>query len=1074
MTHSPFQDMLRKVNATLPRRFEEIAAAFPGQPAVHADASTCSYDTLNRLANRLAHAFIARGATPGCRIALLMSRGLPQIATMIATLKAGGIVVALNATDSIDRLREIVADAEPALLVTDAEHRDRAAEIAGTGCGIVSFEEGSEGGREDNPGVVVAPDDAALLIYTSGSTGRPRGVMRSHRHALHNAFTHVGVWELTREDRVALLMPLSGGNGTTIAWAALVTGAALEPFDVLQESVIVFADKLVAGRTTVLCATASFFRSFIKTLPDTVRFPDLRVLRLGTEAVVSSDFQAFKRLCPPTSRFVQTFGSSETGNIAQLVLGHDDVVPHGRLPAGSILDDIEVRLLDDDGRDVVRGDTGRIVVRSPYLAAGYWRDAALTAARFSEEGGVRVFRSGDLGRINSAGQLELIGRSDDIVKIRGYRVALSEVEGAVLSLPDVSSAAVVATKDETPRLVAYVVAQQGLSLRPVDMRSRLRTKLSTFMMPSHFVMMDALPLGQTGKIDRMALAAMNPGVDHAVADAPATNTEIALATMWAEALKLPSVGRGENFFDLGGDSLAAAVIGAQVHAAYALEIGLQAFVEFPTLAHLAAHIDRAPRTGARPNELASERADRTRPLPLSLLQERVWKYSQTAELSEANTQFKVYRLSGALDLELFRASVAEVARRHELLRTSFAVVDQKPVQLVHPDIEMKVSYVDVSGRDDAEAEALRLCQLEQSKPLDFHRAPLFRLMLFRVAEREHLLARQVHQLVKDKWSNAVFLKELSLLYDAGVRGAEPPRLEPIPVQYADYAAWQHKAMAPGMPLLRESLSWWAKNLADARPLDLDHLRHDEDKEVSLDKTRLSYAVPLHTIRRLAAVGRAQHATYFAVQQAAVAACLAAETGDPNVLLGNYVSIRKQRPSLQNTFGPFLNLTALHYRLDADLSFGEWIGAVRDRLTETEAHCDLPYETLSAELAAQGIRTPEIRLIFNSTENEIRRIGDLTMVTVPFMPRIMPWGFTLAMDERICWAIFDGRLYDPAAVTAFLERFGRLLDAFAEQPDTPMRELLYARPVARRKRPAASSVPSLPRRIAGRIMRRFIG
>lgn len=1063
MTLSSSHDMLRKVDATLSQRFEDIAAACPRRPAVHADASTCSYDALNRLANRLAHALIARGATPGCRIALLTSRGLPQIAAMIAALKAGGIVVALNATDSAERLREIVADAEPMLLVTDKEHRSRAAEIGGNGCVLVSFEEGSETGRDDNPGLAVAPDDAALLIYTSGSTGRPRGVMRSHRHALHNAFTHVGVWGLTHEDRVALLMPLSGGNGTTIAWAALVTGAALEPFDVLQESVIGFADKLVAGRTTVLCATASFFRSFIKTLPDAVRFPDLRVLRLGTEAVVSSDFEAFKRLCPPTSRFVQTFGSSETGNVAQLVLGHDDIVPMGRLPAGNILDDIEVRLLDEDGRDVARGDAGRIVVRSPYLAAGYWRDAALTAARFSEEGGVRVFRSGDLGRINSAGQLELIGRSDDIVKIRGYRVALSEVEGAVLSLPEVSSAAVVATREETPWLVAYVVAQQGQSLLPVDLRRRLRTMLSPFMMPSRFVMMDALPLGQTGKIDRVALAAMNPGDDRAIADAPATDTEIALAAMWADALKLPSVGRNENFFDLGGDSLAAAVIGAQVQSAFDVDLSLQSFYDYPVLADFALHVEEIAESGV--NEISELVAvPRTGPLSLSPFQERVWHYSQTSEHAASYVQRRLYRISGLLNSELLRDCMRALADRHEALRSYVETRDGQPTLAILPAAADNLDYVDMSGASDPEAAAKELIAAsEERQPIDLSRPPLYRMMLFKIGAQKHLLFRRAHHIICDADSWRIYMRELSEIYQARARG-DVPALSPLPIQYADYAAWHRSWMRPGLPLYRRSIDWWEKALRDVTPLDLGHLdaaigvAHPRDCAFKRD---LPAAVN-SALRDLAAQTRA---TPFAVVQAALAVFLSIETGSRDVVTGTNAIVRN-RPALQNLFGPFMNLVALRLSLPAETSFRAWIRTASRQIAAAASHGDVPYEDIYRELARVAQALPEIKVIALVRAREEMTFGDLTISDVGLRQTSIPWGMSLIFDRDYIFLSFDGTRYDPAAVHRFSDRLLSTLATLVSQPDAPIENLPSEATKPRRPK------RSLPRRIASRIKRRF--
>lgn len=1062
---------LQNAAVSLSQRFEEMAASHPDRLAVQLQNSSCSYDELNRQANRLAHTLMTRGVAAGDRVALLMEHGQPQIAAMIAVLKAAAVVVTLNPGDTVKRLRDIVGDAEPTLLVTDAAHREQAALIGG--CAVVNCED-AVSARDDNPMPSASPGGVGFLVYTSGTTGKPRGVIRTHHGILHNSLAHVGVWNLTAEDRVAMLLPLTGGVALTIVWAALATGAALQPFDVARIGPRL-AGELADRGTTVFCSTASFFRSFAKALPDAARFPNIRIMRLGTEAVISADFEAFKKLCSSASFFVHSFGSSEVGSIAQLKLGHGATVTPGKLPAGDILGDIEVRLVDDEGSDVPPGEAGELVVRSAFMAAGYWRDDALTAAKFSQDRGVPVFRSGDVGRVNAAGQLELIGRSDDIVKIRGFRVALPEVESALLSLPELSSAAVVPTAGETPQLVAYVVARQGQGLATTVLRRKLRRMLSPFMIPSHFVVLDALPLGQTGKVDRKALAAMQVVVDRAGAEAPATEMETALARIWADALKLPSVGRGDDFYDLGGDSLAAAVIAAHVHAVHGVEIGMQDFVDFPTLAELATHIARAPRTAAV--GAIQPRADRNRPLPLSFLQERVWKYSQTPEQSAANSQFRIFRVHGVLDREALENCIATIMRRHELLRTSFEIVDGEPAQIVHSDADLqlplRLPYVDLSARPDAEQEAMRLCREEQVRPIDFAKAPLFRFTLIRLSQSEHLLTRKIHQLIKDKWSNSIFMSELSMLYGAAVRRSDPPALAPVQLQYADYAAWQRDVMGPGMPLHQEELTWWRKNLVDARPLNLDHLRHDGQSAVAVEDTWLRRDVPAKTIQRLDALGRAQRTTVFALYQAALAAFLAAETGERNVVIGSYASIRR-RPSLHNTFGPFLNLIALHYRVDPELSFRNWTAVARDTLAATEAHSDLPFELLSAELASQGAQTPEIRLIFNLVEENVPRIGNLKIETVGYSPRTMPWGLTVVMRPQSCLTVFDGRLYDRAAVTAFQTRFAALLDAFAEQPDIAMRQLWHA-PVARRQvAPTPPAVASLPMRAARRIVRIFAG
>ena len=335
----------------------------------------------------------------------------------------------------------------------------------------------------------------------------------------------------------------------------------------MERGVTGLSEWMLDHRITLYISSASIFRQFVNTLGDGERFPLVRAVRLASEAATSDDFKAFQRLFSDECRFVHTLACSETGNICQVSLTRRDTVPDGRLPVGRPPKGIEILLLDDEGRPVAPGELGNIVVRSRYLASGYWRNEALTAERFSDEpvSGMRVFRGGDKACVKADGMFEFHGRTDAQVKVRGYRVDLSDVMEALLGIPAVERAVVVpqVLPSSDTRLVAYLTIRKGYSASAGTIRHLLRKELPSQMIPSAFVFVDSFPLTPNGKIDREKLLLMSPLATQRTAEAPMTETEALLAGFWREQFELPDVGRQDDFFDLGGDSLTAAVIAAR-------------------------------------------------------------------------------------------------------------------------------------------------------------------------------------------------------------------------------------------------------------------------------------------------------------------------------------------------------------------------------------------------------------------------------------------------------------------------------------------------------------------------------
>jgi amino acid adenylation domain-containing protein len=525
----------------LPAAFEQAVLLHRDRPALGANHWQPTYRELNATANRLAHVLLRHSCGLEDRVAILMQHDTPAIAAVLAVLKAGKIAAALDPTHPPLHLRQMIKDIEPAIIITDVVDLDLASEIAGPACAVIRFDDEGGQGSDHNPALMIDADQTACLVYTSGSTGHPKGVMKTHRQLMHSAYVQADVMGYIAHDRIPLFAALSTGQGINVAWSALLNGAQLCPFPMIHVGTTGLRAWMIDHQITVYLSSASIFRHFAKTLDDDVTFPLVHVVRLYSESVTADDFKLFQKHFSPRCLFVHALSSSETSVIAVWRSSAADNVPEGRLPVGTPSSGTEILILDEAGRPVGCGEIGEIVALSRYMAAGYWRQPALTAERFSGAlGSVRQFRTGDMGRINAHGQLEFAGRRDARIKIRGNRIEISEVEGALQRLPGVKQAVVDAIERENkePVLVAYIITDGSHSMFRTRLRTELRSLVPRYMVPSIFLPLETFPLASSGKVDRENLRQIYRSFDRGKSTASMTTTELLVAKIWADALDL--------------------------------------------------------------------------------------------------------------------------------------------------------------------------------------------------------------------------------------------------------------------------------------------------------------------------------------------------------------------------------------------------------------------------------------------------------------------------------------------------------------------------------------------------------
>jgi len=1030
---------LADTELSIPELFERQVQHRGEKTAVAGTSWQPSFAELDAAANGIAQGVLDHRGGANAPVALLLRHDAPLVAALLGVLKAGRVAVTLNPSDPPARLEQIRADVGAELVLTD--ERNRAPALDAGFAGVVELAARPEPGPATPPAPAAAASDLALLIYTSGSTGRPNGVMQPHRNVLHNVLRLTNGLGVVPHDRLVVLASLSSGQGLATAWTSLLNGATLCPFPIMERGVTGLPGWLEDNGISVLVASASLFRNLVRTL-NGARLSGVRLLRLGSEAALRSDYDAYLRHFPPGCVFAHTYSSSEAGNVTQFLTGPDLEPVDGALPIGTPTEGLDVVLLDEEGREVGPGEVGEIVVRGDRLSPGYWGNEALTARRFDDG----AFRTADLGRLNDDGLLTWVGRKDVQVKVRGTRVDLSEVEAALGELPGVQVAVTGPrpTRGGDTRLAAYVIPEPDSPAGARELREALRATLPDPAVPTEFAFIDGFPLNAHGKVDREALATLELGAPRSPPTRPAVGeTEELVADIWARAFEVDSIGRDENFFELGGDSLTAAVVAAGIHTSFGVAIELGAFAERPTVAAMAELVDsfRSGTDGDGRPELS--RVSRDGPLPCSFIQERTWRHSRTAEESASYTVSWGVRITGPLEPHALRRTLERIAARHESLRTTFSERDGDPVQVIHGPGPVELPVIEV----ESELEARELFRRESRMAFDLERGPLVAFRLVRLTEDHHWLLRFNHHINSDGRSWRIFYDELALVYEAEVGGREPPLGEAEPLQYADFAAWERRRYQAEGSRHREDVAWWRANLEGAPerlPFPFRRRRPDPEADPA-DAVFLFGLKPAEVSQRLETLRRSAGVTYFMVRVAAFAAQLAAETQTDDVVLGTYATTRRHAAT-HDMFGFFTNLVALRLRFQGDPSFRDWLGAVRQAVVDVSGHSEMPYGELCDALRTEGAVPPQLHSVFAAGDiPPPARFAGLEMTPLERVFGSMPWGFSLQMDSF--WeaqrnlVFFDARIHEPAAVRGFIGRYVTLLGDVAGEPDRPLRELL---------------------------------
>ncbi|HEU4884412.1 MAG TPA: amino acid adenylation domain-containing protein [Longimicrobium sp.] len=1024
--------------------FERQVQRAPGADAVVFGDERWSYAALNARANRLAHHLRARGVGPDTRVGICVERGPEMVAAVLAVLKAGGAYVPLDPSYPADRLAYMLADSAPAVVLTQRAVAQSLGELLDGGVPVLELDAparpwASEPDTDPARGGLT-PEHTAYVIYTSGSTGRPKGVLVPHRGLCNVAAAQQRAFGVGAGDRVLQFASLSFDAAAFELVMALASGAAL---CVASRDELLPGPGLVALLRRQAITTVTLPPSALAALP-VEELPALRTITTAGEALpaeLAARWGARHRLW-------NLYGPTEATIWSTL----SECTDPARTPdIGHPIANTRAYVLDAAGEPLPVGVAGELCAGGPGVARGYLGRPALTAERFvpdphGAEPGARLYRTGDLCRWTAEGTLEFVGRVDHQVKVRGFRVEPGEIEARLLEHVGVDEAVVVA-RDEASgetRLVAYVVADEAVGAEVL--RAYLGERLPAHMVPAAFVRLGRLPLTLNGKVDRKALPA--PG-DDAFArrgfEAPVGEAEQALAEIWADVLRVERVGRWDDFFELGGHSLLAVRVISRVRQVLAVEIALGELFTHPVLADFARALETAVHSELPPIEPAA----REGALPLSFAQQRLWFLEQLGNLGSTYHMRAPLRLRGALDGAALARALDGIVARHEALRTTFAAVDGVPEQRIAPAAACRLTLVeyDLSDQSDAEDDLDRLMAQEAGAPFDLERGPLIRGALLRLAADDHVLLLTMHHIVSDGWSMGVFFDELAALYAAHARGAEA-HLPELPVQYADYAAWQRRWVEGDV--LRSQGDYWAQTLAGAP--ELLELPTDHPRPAQVDHAGELLVVELDEALTagLKALSRRHGTTLFITLLAGWAAVLSRLAGRDDVVVGTPVANRGRR-EIEGLIGFFVNTLALRVDLSGAPTVAELLARVKERALGAQHHQDIPFEQVVERVdpARSLSHAPLFQAMF--TWQDMQRGGGLSLPGLQ-VGRVgaastqaqakVDLALTLrATEDRIVGSVaYATALFERETVERWTGYLGRVLEEMAADDGRPVERL----------------------------------
>ncbi len=1018
--------------------FEAHVREHPDNLALVFDEEQMTYGELNRRANQLAHYLRKKGVGPEVLVGLFMNRSVEMVVGILGIFKAGGAYVPLDPAYPHERLEYMISDSGLKVLLSQESlekwmpaHKAEVVYID-RDWEQIALE------SDENPPNIGHPDNLAYVIYTSGSTGKPKGTLLQHRGLVNITTADLPAFPVNADSRVLQFSSLSFDASV---WEIMMTLMRNATLCLTTRETVTSGEELVKILQKQQINMITLPPSVLAVLPEEP-LPALEALMTAGEKCTADLVNRWAK----GRRFFNGYGPTEATICASTYSCESECIQDP--PIGRPIPNFKLYVLDAHLQPVPIGVPGELHIGGVGLARGYLNRPDLTAEKFipnhlDNQAGGRLYKTGDLVRFLPDGNIEFLGRIDHQVKIRGFRVELGEIESLLSHHHAVKDAIVIARDDErgNKRLIAYFIARDQKELPAIELRNYLKERLPDYMVPAFFVQLEKFPLTPNGKVDRKALpdpdfSSLQTEVKYVP---PRTPTEELLCGIWSQILWVDKVGIYDSFFDLGGHSLLATQLISRIRDSFGVELPLNVVFETPTVSAIAERIERA-KLEARYDEIPPfEKISREGELPLSFSQQRLWFLDQLEPGSPFYNIPAAFRLIGPLNIEVFERAINEVVKRHEILRTVIKTVDGKPQQVILDENRVSIPLVDLTGiAEKQRAEEVRLLSEEEARrPFNLATGPLFRAILLRTKEDEHVVLFTMHHIISDGWSMEILVKEVGTLYQAFSRN-KPSPLKELPIQYADFAHWQRKWLQG--EVYEKQIEYWKTQLGDAehvlnlptdRPRPASQTYHGKHK---------AFVFPKDLAEGVRRISRQEGGTMFMTLLAAFVTLLYHYSRQEDISVGTPVANRNHS-EIEGLIGFFVNTLVLRTRLDGNPTFRELLRRVRETALGAYLHQDIPFEKLVEEIQPERdlSHTPLFQVMFSlqNTSHQVIEASGLRMEALPIENKISQFDLTLMMEEREDGLHgsfeYNTDLFEDATIDRMIGHFRNLLKGIVANP-----------------------------------------
>ena len=1029
--------------------FEKRVETTPDQIALVQDQQSLSYKQLNQKANQLAHYLKQQGVASDDIIAVYLGRCMDTVVCLLGILKSGAAYLPLDPNYPKARLEHMINDSKAKLIITNEMLN---AQLPSTETSRLLID--SEYHNLENQAIVnlaqsVSLNNLSYIIYTSGSTGKPKGVAVPHETLSNLLAWHIDICKQPKT--VLQFAALSFDISLLECFTAWLSGGKLCMITSEQHQDIASLASIIAQHsinmiTFPVVVLQQFAQMHINKLSELTSLTD--IISSGEQLQISPAITQFFKAMPHCKLHNQ-YGPSESHVVTAYTLDSDpmcwDVYPS----IGKPIYNTQIHLLDRFQQPVPIGVVGELYIGGRSLAREYLYQPQMTAEKFITSPfnpSERLYKTGDLARYLPDGNIGYLGRADQQVKLRGFRIECGEIEALLLEHDEVNQVAVtIKTINNDKSLVAYYVCQHKGSQQIIQqLRNHLSQHLPNYMLPSFFIELEAMPLSPSGKVDNKALPIPNTNSLQTTNEfvSPTNPLEELVASIWQDILKRDRVGVHDNFFELGGHSLIATQVISRVRLTTDTEVPLKALFENPTIAGFVEQIEQADKTSLPPIESQSRDA----PIPLSFAQERLWFLDQLDGSSATYNIPAAWVITGDLNHSALELALAEILSRHETLRTRFINQQGTPYQVIEATAEFNLPVTDLSDLsiETANQQAMQLATDEAQLAFNLETDLPFRAQLINLADKQHVLLITLHHIAFDGWSLDLLMRELATLYNAFSHDQDSP-LPELAIQYADFALWQRTVFDEAH--LAKDIEYWQQTLAGCGcilDLPTDFQRPQQQTH---NGQQLLFSLSPELTQSLEQLARVQNATLFMVLFAAFNVLLGRFSNQHDIVVGTPIAGRTHE-SIENLMGFFVNTLVLRTDLSDNPSFLELIEQVRQHALDAYAHQDIPFEKLVEVLQPERdtSRSPlfQVMFVLQSQYQELHEFDELELAPLPKDHTTAKFDLTLGLiqqDHQLQGGFeFNIDLFLPATIKRLQDCFIELLQDIVREPESKIAQL----------------------------------